>query len=343
MTAPRLQVETRLAIGASCTHDVFDGTAILNLCPRDPFVSGQDGNLVTVSCRDSLDPMAAPRVAADKVAPQQVFHTGNGAQLAWEITLVVGLSRLGFLPPFALAKPEVNDGSLWHLASLLGLTAGTVDYEPGTAFPPYLYLTTNYQHYLEQWFPVEVDPNNAVQAPFTQYFSNSRVPQAREMTFRVIARENYKKVLPAYFPSFFVADVPGVLVDLFPALTPELGGFTTTVHLTAQLPAELGLLDALLLNLANSIYGWKLFSILTIDGTRRNLKLISKTDVSGAYLIPPFPNPIAIRSASPSDGRGGDAWYLSTYKVTPYPGQSVPLRQQLPLTGAYLIGNPYDF
>jgi hypothetical protein len=97
------------------------------------------------------------------------------------------------------------------------------------------------------------------------------------------------------------------------------------------------------LNLGNTPYGWKLFAILTIDGPRTSLKLLSKTDMSGGFLIPPFGAPIAIRSASPSDGRGGDAWYLPTYHVIGFRDQAIPAQRQFPVPGAYLIGNPYEF
>ena len=50
----RLPIEFRLAIGASCKPTEFDGTAILNLCSRDPGISPPYGNLVSRFVRPAV-------------------------------------------------------------------------------------------------------------------------------------------------------------------------------------------------------------------------------------------------------------------------------------------------
>jgi hypothetical protein len=310
----RIPIEYRLAIGASCTHDEFDGSAILSLCHRDPWV-GEDrgGNLVNLTVHDGIGPVFTPRVGASETTPQELFRTGFGSRLTWDVTITVGTSRIGFIPPNPVGRPEVNDGSLWHLASLIGLTAGSADIDPllASSLPPYLYLTTNYQHYLEQWIPVEIDPNAATLGPIE--FDPQTKTAKRSFHARFASKRNYKKILPAYFPSFFVDEIEGTTVTDLPALQPGLGGFTTQVTLSRPLPASLGLLDGLLLNLGNSAYGWKLFTVASLDNSERTiLTLTTLNDMSGEFLIPPSA-PIAMRSAVQSD-----QVYLPTYCLVPF-------------------------
>jgi hypothetical protein len=342
MTTPHshIPIEFRLALGASCAHDSFDGTAILNLCD-DPWVTlDRGGNLVGTgpTVHDGLDSIFAPRVGASKTTPQELFRTGYGVRLAWDITIKVGTSRLGFLPSDAPPRPEINDGSLWHLASLLSLTAGSTD-SSDSAFPPYLYLTTNYQHYLEQWIAVELDPSGSSSGasgiePIE--FDPATKTATRTLHLRLVSKQNYKKILPAYFPSLRVAELD-ITVTSLPKLTADFGGFYAQVQLSGPLPAHLGLLDGLLLNLGNTLYGWKLFIIKSLDSDdRMRLTLVTATDMAGEFLAPPAA-PLAMRSAVQNN-----QVYLPTYCLTPFVGTMPPVGQ-IPLTGAYLLGNPYDF
>jgi len=342
----RIPLEFRLALGVSSTPNSFDGTAILNLCYRDPYVNEDHcGNAIAITVRDSLDAIFTPRVVASKTTPQQLFRDGSGVRLAWDVTLDVATSRLGFLPPNALRKPEVNDGSLFHLVSLFGIIAGSLQFEsPAGGLAPYLFLTTSYQHPLEQWIPVEIDPNNSTLSPLT--FTPEGTTAARTLQMRLVSRENYRRVLPAYVPSFYVEEIDCNIVTGLPALVPGDGGFIADpVTLDKPLPdatpsgLALGELDGILLNLANGPYTWKRFSIRTISNDRQTLSLLSQTDLSGAYLIGPA-GPVGMRSAVSVNDT-----YLPTYKITPFAGQTAPPRgPQFPLpVAATLLGDPYDF
>ena len=87
----------------------------LHLCPNDPWVNEDyDGSLRNLTVHDGIDSVFSPHIAASKVTPQQLFRTGYGVRLTWDIAIEVATSRIGFLAPDAFPKPEVNDGSLWH-------------------------------------------------------------------------------------------------------------------------------------------------------------------------------------------------------------------------------------
>jgi hypothetical protein len=340
----RLPIEFRLAIGASCRPDLFDGTAILNLCSRDPGISPPYGNLVSQTVHDGLDTIAAPRVGASKTAPEALFRTGKGVRIAWDITLRVETSRLGFIQQSAAVKPEVNDGSLWHLASLLALSAeDPLEIESGNPFPPYLFLTVNYQHPQEQWFRVELDPNasSASGAAIGPMEFNPETKTAeRTLNVRLVTSENFKRVLPALYPSFNVNPVECETVTALPPLTAVPGGFQTSLTLEDPLPdldeqgTPLGLMDGMLLNLANSVYGWKLFTITALSDDRITVTLFSPTNLSGAYLIGPS-GPIGFRTVTRNPGV-----MLPMYHCTRYDNSVAARGPQTPYPSAFLIGDP---
>ncbi len=337
---PRLPVEFRPAIGLSSTHDSFDGTAILNLCVGDPGVGGDCGNLIKCDVRHFPDLTAQwlPREGASKVTPNQALRSGFGIRPAWELSIIVGTSRLGFLAPNAPARPEVNDGSFWHLMSILGESQSDVDLEPPALFAPYLYFTPNYQTFKEQWFPVGIDPANSTIGP-PSFVTNAERLSIQEMTIRLVARETYLRCIPAYFPSINVCEVPGITITALPPLVAALGGFTTTATLSAPLPTltgqgeEYGLMDGMLVNLAGTLYGWKLFTITALSSDRQTVTLFSATNLSGAFLIGPAP-PAEFRSVIENT-----QLFLPTYALRGFPKQTPPKRgPQLPLPGAFLLG-----
>ncbi len=335
-------IEFRLAIGASCTPGEFDGTAILNLSWRDPWVgTAQCGNLISLTVHDAFDPIWVGRVGVSKTTPQRLYRTGSGGRLAWDVTMVVATSRLGFLPPFASPKPEVNDGSLWHLASLFGLSAESVEFVAGSPYPPYLWLTTSYQHQQEQWFQVEIDPINMTTIDAIEFTPGLKT-QARSLHVRFVSVESFKKAMPAYFPSLNVLEIAGITVTNIPPTTSAMGGWTTAITLSAPLPDKIGsqsigLMDALLLNLNNGPYSWKLGTITAISDDRLTVTLLFASDISGASLVPPS-DPIGIRSVIKGDRM------LPTYQVWDYNGIARKRGPQQPLPStAYLIGDPNDF
>jgi hypothetical protein len=340
-----LPLEFRLAIGASCTHDSFDGTLILSLCSDDPWVNGDHGgNLVTVNVRDGIDPDFAVRLANSPTNPRTLYSTGYGVRLGWDINIRVRTSRLGILPMNANPRPEINDGSLWHLASIIAMSRTLTDFEPGTLYPPYLFLTTNYQHWDELWLPVEVDPNNTTApAPGPIEFNPETKTAERAMHLRLVTRDPYRLALPAYVPSLVVFDVPGLIVEGMPDLVPGTGdlagSFVTQLTLNVALPTTLpqapdglGVMDHLLVNLNTSAYGWKLFTIQGVDGTRKIIDVSTLTNMSNSLSIPPAPACDAVRGVIQSQV------YMPTYCLQGFPGQAIPSRGQIPLTGARLIG-----
>ncbi len=337
---PHLPVEFRPAIGLSSTHDSFDGTAILNLCVSDPGVGGDCGSLIKCDVRHLPDLTAQwlAREGGSKVTPNQNFRTGFGIRPAWDLSIMVGTSRLGFLAPNAPARPEVNDGSFWHLMSILGESQSDVDLEPPALFAPYLYFTPNYQTFKEQWFPVGIDPANSTIGP-PSFAANSERLSIQEMTIRLVARETYLRCLPAYFPSINVCEVPGITITALPPLVAALGGFTTAATLSAPLPTlteqreEYGLMDGMLVNIGGTLYGWKLFTITALSSDRQTATLFSATNLSGAFLIPPS-GAAEFRSVIENA-----QLFLPTYALRGFAGQTVPKRgPQLPLPGAFLLG-----
>lgn len=337
-----LPIEFRLAIGASCTHDSFDGTLILSLCRRDPWMLGEAGNLVNVNVRDSADPDFAVRIANSPTNPRTLYSTGYGVRLGWDIDIRVRTSRLGILPMNVNPRPEINDGSLWHLAAILATSRTTTDFMAGSLYPPYLFLTTNYQHWDEQWFPVEVDPNNSTINALE--FNAETKTAERTMHLRLVSRDPYRIAVPAYVPSLNVFDIPGLIVTAMPALVPGTdnlaGSFTTTLTLNQPLPAPgalpqardgVGVMDHLLVNLNASFYGWKLFTIQSIDSPTE-ITVSTLTDMSNSLAIPPAPACDAVRGVLQDQW-----WYMPTYCVVPFTGDAPP-KAQIPLVTARLIG-----
>jgi hypothetical protein len=334
----RIPIEFRLAIGASLTPTTFDGSRILSLCYRDPWVGRggvtKGGNLVTLRVRDTIDADFAPRGAASPKTPRTRYSTGYGVRLAWDVTMEVETSRIGHLPFDAIRRPEINDGSLFHLLSIIATSRSLVEFESGEV-TPYLWLTTNYQHWDERWFPVEVDPDNATIDP-VEFTDGRGISATRTMRVRFVSRDNYRLVLPEYVPSFDVEELDDLIVTQLDMLTevpdPAPGYFTTRLILNTALPARYGVTDSLLVNLNNTTYGWKLFTIQNINNDERtDLSVSCLTTMGGSFAIPPAPACDAVRGVRQS------SWYLPTYCVTAFDGVAIAKGQQS-LTGARLLG-----
>jgi hypothetical protein len=249
----------RLALGASWSPMVFDGTGILSLCYGDTDVSPP---LTWLKFRPNIVPSYDVRQVASLNAPRAFARTGYGAKLRFDIEIAYDTNQLPGAGRGFLGSTSGADLSLDSLASIMARSAGGLVGSPGTPWPPYLFLTTTFQTGSEQWIPCEVDVDGSV--PEQPYAIKTFV---RSTAFSLSSRQTFQRIMTAY-TSRTAAGFPSGTASI-PA--PSGGGpvFSTTITLFAPLDSAMNTSDQLLL-LFNT-YSYYLFTITAISAGRTSI------------------------------------------------------------------------
>jgi hypothetical protein len=322
----------KLAIGASWNPDVFDKTAILNLCWGDPGVGPPpNGPLVKIGFHDIPVPVFDLRQVADLNAPRRFKRTGYGTKLRFELELVYETTAGEPFDPYGLG----GYGAEGTDASLLGnSTPGVV----GTAFtnsPPYLFLSTTYQTFAEQWIPVEMDPDDG--SPPTVDLGPKTI--LRTMSFALVSRYTYRRVVPNYIPSSFIR-LPASSKVLTVSYPPTgVGPFSGSVTFSTPLDPIVQTNDAILVwflnqnGIVGGPYRWERWQLTSIAGNRLSANIIASTAWPGP-INPGTPTAPGIYKTQTVN----ELWRMPLYGLTPYAGTVIGPGMTPNGNGTQLIG-----
>jgi hypothetical protein len=316
-------INPRLAIGASWNPDIFDKSAILSLCYGDPGVGPPpNGNLVKLGFRDVPVPVFDLRQVADLNAPRRFKRTGYGTKLRFEIDLTYETTAGD--PPnlYALGTygAEGTDASLFALASLLGNSTPGISRAAFNITPPYLFLTTNYQAFQEQWLPVEMDPDDG--SPPDVSMGPKTI--LRTMSFALVTRQTFRRVSLTYQPALFtrLPAVSKIASVTYPAV--GSGPYTGTVTFTTALDPIANIQDVLLVwyfnlnGIVGGPYRWERWVMTSIAGNRLSATIVSAQ---------PWPGPIGGGTTVPAFYKiqtADQIWRMPVYAITPYTGTLPP-------------------
>lgn len=280
-----MQIIPRLAIGASWNPNVFDRTGILSLCWGDPGVGPTPyGPLIAVKFQDNAVPLLTARETATRFAPRSAKRTGYGSRLKWDLTLTYETNASN---PLGAYGQEGTDNSLFALAGILGQSASGI---VGAAFgqrPPYLFLTTTYQDFQEQWIPVELDPADTTdpRQPF------GPKTWLRSMDLSLVSRQTYSLISSFYVPSLYVRQATSTLtLASFPLS--GVGPWTGSVNFSAPLDPIAQVGEAILVwysnlgGLTGGPYVWHRWILTSIAGDRLSASIISQQQALGAITVP---------------------------------------------------------
>lgn len=326
-----MQIIPRLALGASWNPNVFDRTGILSLCWGDPGVGPTPyGPLIAVKFQDHVVGLLQARETASKVAPRSAKRTGYGSRLKWDLTLTYETNAPN---PTGAYAGEGTDNSLFAIAALLGQSASGV---AGAAFsqrPPYLFLTTCYQDFNEQWIPVELDPADTTdpRQPF------GPKTWLRSMDISLVSRQTYSSISSFYVPSLYVRpSVATLTLGAFP-LT-GIGPFTGSVNFSAPLDPIAQVGEAILVwysnlgGLGGGPYVWHRWILTSIASNRLSASIISQQQA----LATPVPATFRVTSSTSEISR------MPNYTLVPFAGAApvkgfVPNDPRTQLIGGGLI------
>lgn len=279
----------RLAIGASWNPTTFDRSAILSLCWGDPMVGPPpNGPLVRIGFKDTPVPVFDLRQVASLTAPRAFKRTGYGTKLRFDLQIVYEtVAQNPGADPYGLGVygREGDDNSLFALASLMGNSTSGITRGQSFNSPPYLFLTTTYQQYNEQWIPVEFDPDDG--SPPEIELGPKTI--FRTMNLTLVTRQTYQKITMQLFPSSFIRmGNPSQIATLsYPAS--GSGPYSGTVTFTSAIDSIASSGDAILVwfNNNNGIVGgpyrWERLLMTSLAGNRLSASVVSAT---------PWPGPI---------------------------------------------------